>query len=330
MLSRSAENLFWISRYMERAENLARLLDMGYRVARLGDGGEGATNEWESVILSAGAANGFAYPLEAANQETTSEWLMVSGANASSVKSCFGRVRANARAIRTSLTSEVWEAVNDAWMDIRDLDHDALAGSGLPGAIDWIKQRVAQFRGAVDSTLLRDEGYDFVRLGIHHERADSTARLLDVKYHVLLPSEERIGGSVDYYQWVSILRAANSLLSYQRYHKDGVKPWHVAEYLILNRESPRSLTYCYQVMLRHFANLAEDMGQRWPCHDLAEATAARLAGATIDSVFAGGLHEFLSSFIISNNQLADAVGSAYGFTGALSRNENAVEAERSA
>ena len=313
MLSRTAENLFWIARYMERAENIARLLDMGYRMGKLAGGDDPSANEWASVILSSGAANGFSRPLEDADQDSVSAWLVLNRENTSSVMSSMEHARENARSVRTALTSEVWEAINESWLELRVFDEHAVKGSALPALIEWTKQRGAQFRGAVDSSLLRDEGFDFLRLGVHVERADNTARLLDVKYHVLLKDEYEVGGSVDYYQWVSILRAANSLLAYQVRYKDGVKPWNISDFLILDRESPRSLLYCYENISQHLENLARANGRRSDCQVSARAMNTQLSESQIGEIFQLGLHEFLSDFITHNNALADEIGIAYGF-----------------
>ena len=317
MLSRTAENLFWIARYIERAENVARLIDMGYRMARLPHADDPATNDWASVLLSSGAAGGFSEPLAEADQERVAHWLLLDHSNPSSAMSCIAHARDNARGARNAISSEVWEAINDGWMEFRFSDENAIRGGALPRLIDWIKQRAALFRGCVDSTLLHGEGFQFLRMGVHIERADNTSRLLDVKYHVLLPDQEHVGGSVDYYQWISILRAANSVLAYQVCYKDGVKPWNVSDFLILNRQAPRSLYYCCSTVCQRLDRLAELYGDRWPCHDVADALRDKLAASGMGEIFQQGLHEFLTEFIASNSALADSIATSFGFAGAL-------------
>lgn len=326
MLSRTAENLFWTARYIERAENTARLVDMGHRMAVLPASEEAHATEWSSVVISAGAGAAFPHLFHKADQTNVAHFLLLDPDNSSSVYNCLKAARQNARAVRTSMTSEVWEAINDAWIAIQTTEPVRIMGGALPDFLDWIKSRGALIRGSIDSSLLRTEAYEFIRLGTLIERADNTSRLLDVKYHVLLPEWSGVGGAVDRYQWISILRAASSLRNYHRAYDGDVTPWGVAEFMILNSLSPRSLKFTYEHIVRHLRRLADHYGQSHGCHQQAESTLRSLRMQTTEMIFQGGLHEFLTDFIAKNNLLSSKVAEAYGF-GAVSVSQDARGSE---
>ena len=176
-----------------------------------------------------------------------------------------------------------------------------------------VKHAISAFEGAAQRTMLRGDAFWFVNLGSAIERADNSARLLDVKYHLLLPRDESVGGSLDYFQWTTILRTVSAMTAYRWVYRDTVKPWLVADLLILNRQIPRSLASCYDEIQRHLDLLASVNGKRGPAHRLASAGHARLAAANIDTIFADGLHEFLTRFITDNNKLGDVIAEQYLF-----------------
>ncbi|MGF1456218.1 MAG: alpha-E domain-containing protein [Alphaproteobacteria bacterium] len=313
MLSRTAESLFWLARYLERAENNARLVDMGNRMAALPASAEVRAHEWASVVISAGVGALYPHLFEKATQTTVARYLLLDPENPSSVYSCFAQARRNARAVRTALTSDMWEAINDSWIHVQQQDMAFLQGGALADFIDWVRARGALFRGFVDSAMQRDEGYDFLRLGTCVERADSTTRLLDVKYHVLQPEWSGVGGIVDKYQWISILRAASSLRGYHRTYDGSVTAWGVVEFLTLNPTSPRSLAFSYECIHHHLERLKKTYGAEHACNRDVEAILDSLSKETIDTIFAHGLHEFLASFMAKNNSLSARIGEAYGF-----------------
>lgn len=315
MLSRTAENLYWISRYVERAENTARLVDMAYRMAALPIHERPPISEWASILISSGTADGFSLSMEEADQRSVAHYLLLDPLNNSSVYSCLRHARDNARAVRTSLSSEVWEAINDGWNDIRNTESSSISGGALPLLVDWIKQRGALFRGSAQSTILRNDGYDFLRLGTYIERADSTSRLIDVKYHVLLPDDENVGGGIDQYQWISVLRAANSLRAYHYAYKQEIKPWRIAEFLILNADSPRSLAHCFNIIAFHLGHLDNTYQKQHPSSSEAQSVKAMLEATKIDALFQHGLHEFLIDFIQRNHNLSNMMGRDFAFGG---------------
>jgi uncharacterized alpha-E superfamily protein len=313
MLSRTAEGLFWMSRYIERAENIARLLDAGRRMQTLPHAGEGTAQEWASIIIAAGCSDTYPRPLAQADEASVANHLIFDADNPSSIRSCIEMARTNARAMRIAITADVWDTANEAWSSMRARSPEAVTGGGLAPFLDWTKAQGQRFRGAVDDTLLRDSGYGFVRLGQHIERADATARLVDVKYHVLLPQGAEVGGPLDHVQWVQILRAANSTRAYRHVYRQAVSPDLVADFLILNPLSPRSLLHSYSTVVRHLDAMAGQAGGRRECHAMARRMLSRLLDVQINDIFAEGLHEFLTDFIDRNNALARAIATDHGF-----------------
>ncbi len=313
MLSRTAENIFWIARLVERAENMARLMEMGHRMTMIPASGAGYRTEWRSIVSAAGQIDEFEKRYSQFNQETVTGYLIFDPDNPASIVNCIRQARENARAVRSALTTEMWMALNETWIELRDLKPESIEADGLPSFLDWIKARCAQFRGVTDSAILRNDGYDFLRIGGLIERADNTARLLDVKYYVLLPEMEVAGGGIDNYQWTTVLRAVSSLRAYHHIYRSDYQPWHIADFLIRNQQSPRSLFYCYDRIGEHLTRLARRYGQRNTCQSLADRTIAQLFDQEISDIFQEGLHEFLSSFIVTNNQLSLQLADDFNF-----------------
>lgn len=311
MLSRTADNLYWLARYVERAEYLARIIEASIRLANLPSAYAGTSNEWESAVATAGCAPQFFAAHDKATRESVIDFLAFSPDNPSSIRSCFEVARTNARAVRTALTVEMWDAINSAWLELgkyrgRELDTDTLGDF-----LSFVKETGLRFDGSAYRTMLRSDGYWFSRLGVMIERADNTARILDVKYHVLLPDAEHVGGSLDYFQWSAILRAVSALTAYHWVYKESLKPWLVADLLILNDQMPRSLAACYESIVRNLDSLALAYGRQGPAQRAARSIRTRLENARIDDIFQSGLHEFVSDFIAENNRLGTAISQQY-------------------
>jgi uncharacterized alpha-E superfamily protein len=309
MLSRTADSLYWLGRYLERAENLARILEVADRMA-LTPGAAGRHNEWQSAIVISGAAARFDAGRTEATAAAVIGFLVGHPDNPSSIRACLLRARTNARSVRAALTRPMWESLNDAWLDL-DARERLIAAGDLRGFLDWVRERSMLFHGAMATTMVRDSAFDFLRLGTLIERADNTARLLDVKYHILLPRTEAVGGVVDYYQWAALLRGVSALGSYAYLYHDTIKPWLVAELLILRPEMPRSLSSCLAEITMLLDQLAEAHGERHEGHRLAEALHAQLRQERIEQVFRAGLHEYLTDFIDRCADLGREIGRAY-------------------
>jgi uncharacterized alpha-E superfamily protein len=313
MLGRTANDLFWMSRYIERAENMARLLEVGYRIALLPREGGASQDEWSSTLRSAGCDAGYLARHDGYDTRDVVNFILFDRTNSSSVYSCLATARRNARAQRTSMTQEMWESLNSAWIEFANINPKSVTANGLPALFDWIKERSAQFRGALLNTILRNDTFYFSQLGTFLERADNTARILDVKYYVLLPQNELVGGGVDNVQWAAILRSVSAHRSYRWVYRDQYKPWRIADYLILNRQMPRSLRFCYEEITTAIDDLSRDYGARPPCIATAEETNSILAHGDMSLIFQGGLHEFLVEFIGRNNRLGSEISQAYHF-----------------
>ncbi len=309
-LSRTAGDLFWMARYLERAEAMARLVEMGRRMAMLPNSTEGHREEWRSVAAAAGCAAHFED--RAVDEKTVIVGLVLDRANPSSIVSCLDRARHNARSVRTALTTQAWETLNEAWLRLGDLTESA-ALRELPQTLDWVKGRCAQFRGASDATMLRDDRYDFARLGLLIERADMTLRLLDVKHYVLLPETDVVGGGRDKHQWTSVLMATSALRAYHWVYRGDFSPWRIADFLILNAACPRSLAHCSRESVGVLDRLGSGYGERHACHQTASETVALLEDLDIGAIFHDGLHEFLTRMIARNNRLTAEIAEAYHF-----------------
>jgi uncharacterized alpha-E superfamily protein len=309
-LSRTAADLFWMARYLERAEAMARLVEMGRRMVMLPSPRGEQIEEWRSVIASAGCVAHFV------DTDLTPErailGLITDRSNPSSIFSCLERARANARSVRTALTTQSWETLNETWLRLGDLPDNQVLRD-LPQTLDWIKGRCAQFRGACDATLLRDDRYDFNQLGTHVERADMTLRLLDVKYYVLLPETEVVGGGRDRHQWTSVLMATSALRAYHWAYRGDYSPWRIVDFLLLNQSCPRSLAHCYGEIATVLDRLARGYGERHACHFTASETVALLEDVDVGEIFNEGLHEFLTAAIARNIRLANQIAEAYHF-----------------
>jgi uncharacterized alpha-E superfamily protein len=311
MLSRTADNLYWLARYVERAEFVARILEATQRLTAMPLAYVGGTNEWESAIATAGNARAFATRYAEANEETAIDFLAFSTANPSSIRNCFELARTNARAVRTALTAEMWDVINGGWLELKRFGNGPASREEFLRFLRWVQETSLRFDGSAYRTMLRNDAYWFTRLGVYLERADNTARILDVKYHLLLPADEPVGGSLDYFQWAAILRTVSALTAYHWVYRENLKPWLVADLMILNDQMPRSLASCYENLVRYFDLIAHGYGRQGPAQRKARAVRTRLQNSRMEEIFQNGLHEFIGEFIGDNNALGAAVAEQY-------------------
>ena len=310
MLSRTADNLFWIARYMERAETSARLLEVGSRISLI-PSVEGFRSEWDSLLRAAGAAVLFAKKYGEPGQRNIESFLFFDRDNPSSIASCITRARESGRIVRTALTSQVWDALNTAFKELRDMERKPRSELQLSRLTEWTMRHSAMVRGAIDATLLRNDGYNFLNIGYYLERGDSTARLMDVKYYVLLPRIDYVGSGLDNYQWTMLLRAMSSHRAFHWAYGGEVTAGKIAHFLILNPQCPRSLITCVRGMTNHLDRIAHAYGARSAVQERAAALLERIEGTTVDAVFEEGLHEFLSRFILDAGALGSLVHDEY-------------------
>ena len=316
MLSRTADNLFWLARYMERADYVARIVEATQRLSALPTAYGGAGTEWESALASAGADEAYLEAHPAVTEAGAVEFLTFDKTNPSSICNCIENARTNARAVRTALTVEMWDAINNAWLELKKFETARGAGAHderahLARFLEMIKTTSLQFDGSAYRTMLRNDAYWFSRLGLYVERTDNTARILDVKYHVLLPEAESVGGSLDYFQWTTILRTVSALTAYHWVYRESVKPWLIADLLILRPEMPRSLISGLENIVQYLDAIAKSYGRQGVAQRQARSLVARLENARIDEIFQTGLHEFIAAFVEDNNRLGSAIAEQY-------------------
>lgn len=309
MLSRAADSLYWMARYMERAENLARILDVTYRMSLAPNVAEDDERLWDPVVRIACNVPAFLRACGDRTARNVKHYMLLDSANPSSIANCIRSARENARAVRGVITSEMWENLNDTWLEIREIDQHRLYKENLSTLCEWVKSRSHLFRGVTYGTMLHDEAFRFLRLGSFIERADNTARILDVKYHVLLPLEHEVGGALDYYEWGAVLRSVSGFESYHKVYRDTIAPLRVAELLVLNQDMPRSLHACLDQVNTILEQLAGM--RRLESGRLAGELHARLHYGKMEEIFQSGLHEFLTGFINRNIELGGQIQHDY-------------------
>lgn len=312
MLGRVANGIFWMYRYLERAENTVRLLAAGHRMA-LTRGQDVASEEWRSVLTTLGLLNAYDATHEGYDGAHVCDFVLRGRNNDESVLTMFERARMNARYCRSAITAEVWEAINEGWMTLRDLLARPVRDSNLGLALAAIRRESTLARGATHGSMLRNETYSFARSGTFLERADNTARILDVKYYLLLPSLSYVGSPLDTGQWDNILRSLSGERAYRWLNAGRMDARSIAEFLILDDRFPRSLAFCYAAMRENLAALARMHGHERRCHECMRQSDLSLGDRTIENIFDQGLHEFLIEFIRHNHTIASAIAEDYRF-----------------
>lgn len=315
MLGKTAGGLYWMFRSLERAENTARLIEAGFRIALTRQ--TNAETEWRSVITTLAARRAYDKTHKVYDGARVVDFLLRDASNPSSVLSIIKSARDNARLVRTALTTEVWAAVNETWMLFTDLLKEPIPQTELPAVLATIRQQSALVRGALYGTMLRNDIYDFCRLGTFVERMDNTARIIDVKYYSLLPSPAFVGSRLDNVQWETLLRSVSAHRSFRWAVEDDFTAPAIAQFLILDRRMPRSLAFCAGQILNSLSHLVEDYGDTAPsqAHAMAGEIRQKLLDRDINMIFNEGLHEFVSGLLGSTAALAKQVEVDYRFTG---------------
>ena len=280
---------------------MARIIDVADRLTLTPQEESTRQTAWFSALEVAGATAGYDEKHGDLNTADVLHYLALDPDNPSSIYSAIYAIRENARALRGTITTEMFESINSTWLELKAMDESVLKSAARRPFFDWVKERAHLFRGVADGTMLHDESTHFMNVGQDVERADCTARLLDSKYHVLLPSSETVGGAMDYYQWGALLRSLSAFRAYHKIYRDRITAGRVAELIILNPQMPRSLRSCYDRLSETLEDLC---GTSAPdCQRLAGRIHAGLRYRKIDEVFEFGLHEFLTDFIERNAQI---------------------------
>jgi uncharacterized alpha-E superfamily protein len=311
MLGKTAGGLYWMFRYLERAENTARMIEAGFRIAltRSSD----PASEWKSVIVTSASQKAYDAKHDEYDSARVTDFLLRDAENPSSVLSVMKTARDNARLVRTALTTEVWVAVNETWMVLTDRLKDPIPETDLPEVLATIRQQSALVRGALHGTMLRNDIYDFCRLGTFTERLDSTARIIDVKYYALLPSPSFVGSRLDNVQWETLLRSVSAHRSFRWAVEDDYTAPNIASFLILDSRMPRSLAYCAGQIVANLTYLAEQYKTEPDSLPAAQALHNRLKDRDIASIFDEGLHECLSSVLAENAHIGQLIETDYRF-----------------
>jgi uncharacterized alpha-E superfamily protein len=312
MLGRTANGLFWMFRYLERAENTARLLEAALRMALTRDLVT-AEAEWRSVIATLGLQRPFEAAHDAYDGLAVWNFVLRGPSNPGNVRAMFGAVRSNAREARINISSDVWEAVNENWMRIDRLLARPVGQASVGEALAAIRRAGTQVHGAFDGSMLRDEGYHFARAGTFIERADSTARILDMKYFLLLPSLSYVGSSLDTGQWEQVLRSVAGARVYSWLNAGQIEARGIVEFVVLDDRFPRSLAFCRNALRGCLDALARVHGAEGSAAALMRDADTRISHLTVDQIFEGGLHEFLVDFLDRNAAISRAIAEDYRF-----------------
>jgi len=312
MLGRTANGLFWMFRYLERAENTARLLDAGLRMALTRDL-ETAEAEWRSVIATLGQKPQFEAVHDTYDGASVWNFVLREKSNPANVREMFAAMRNNARTARTNISSEVWEAVNENWMKLDKLLARPVSQGQVGEVVSCLRRTGTQVHGALDGSVLRNEGYHFARAGTFIERAESTARILDMKYYLLLPSLSHVGSSLDTGQWDQVLRSVAGSSAYTWLNAGQIDARGIVEFLVLDDRFPRSLAFCRSAQRLNLAALARMHGKEGRSNELMREADMDMSDLTVEQIFENGLHQFLIDYIARNAAIADAIGEDYRF-----------------
>ena len=298
MLSRTAENLYWTARYLERADSIVRLLEVAYRISLIPNTKEGYDNEWESILATSGIKNEYLSIYKEIKKEKIELFLLFDDRNSSSVKNCITKARDNIKVVRTAVTLEVWNSVNSFFYSYYDLTKRKYYSKDLPEIIDLVKRNVNLIKGTIINTQLLNDGFDFLILGNYFERADFTARIIDVKYFILLPSTSLIGTQIDNFQWSLMLRSVSSYRAFKwAYGNSEIDYIKIIDFLILNSKCPRSLFFSVEKISYHLKRLRKYYKENKYLSSKIENLFRKLKILSVNDILDEGLHEFLTNFI---------------------------------
>ena len=313
MLSRTADHLFWMSRYTERAENTARMLDVNYQSSLLPQSEAMAQIGWEGLISISELLPAYTELHGTVKAREAMDFMVKDESNPSSIISCLSAARENARAVRGTLTTEVWETENTTWLEVKRMIKAGDFERDPSQFFEWVKFRSHLSRGVTVGTMLMDEALYFMRLGTFLERADNTARLVDVKFHAVQNDFFGAAGEKDqeyeFYHWSAILRSVSGFEVYRKVYRDVIKPERVAELLILRADMPRSLHASLNAVVSNLALVATDLNSE--TNRRAGKLAAELRYGRIDEILATGLHAYLTQFLDRINDLGAQISREY-------------------
>jgi len=305
MLSRTADHLYWMARYTERAENTARMLDVRVQYSLMPQSERAEQQGWRTMLGVSELESQFSAKYGALTQKDVIDFMVRDPDNMSSITSCLRAARENARAVRGTLTTEVWETENTTWLMLQQHLKDRLFERDPSQFLEWVKYRSHMSRGVTLGTMLQDEAFNFIRLGTFLERADNTARILDVKFRFLASDTIQVGAQGEFYYLAALLRSVSAFEIYRKVYRDAITPERVAALLIKNEKMPRSLVACMAAVVANLHDVRNELS-----HDterLAEALHGQLKAASIGDILKEGLHEFLTRFLASVDELGNGI-----------------------
>lgn len=312
MLGRTANALYWMSRYLERAQNTARLLDAGVRMALTRDLVT-AEEEWRSVMITAGQRA--SYEARHGSYTGVQAWnhVLRERNNPASVLAMFSLVRQNARQARNAISGELWEAINESWMEVTEELSRPVGESRIGEVLALIRRTGMLTHGAMSGSMQRDDSYHFARAGTFIERSDNVARILDIKYYLLLPSVSYVGSSLDAEQWDTVLRSVSGDRAFRWLNAAPIDARGIVGFLVLDDRFPRSLAFCHSALRGHLRPLGQSHGQEGEAHRLIRVADTRLNQLSIEAIFKEGLHQFLTGFMNANAEIGEAITRDYRF-----------------
>jgi uncharacterized alpha-E superfamily protein len=302
MLSRTADHLFWMSRYTERAENTARMLDVTVQTSMLPQSAADTERSWRALLGISELEPAYCARYAAVTARDVIDFMVRDPANPSSITACVREARENARAVRGALTTELWEIQNQTWLDLQKHLGNGLLAQDPGKFFEWVKYRAHLARGVTMGTMLHDETVNFIRLGAALERADNTARILDVKFHGLRGTA---GSERDFYYWAALLRSVSGFEIYRKVYRDVITPERVAELLILRADMPRSLLACMGEVVDNLRAVRNDLSA--DTERFAGRLHAELQFARIEDILQVGLHDMLTGFLERVYELGNRV-----------------------
>ena len=311
MLSRVADALFWLSRYTERAENNARMMDVNLQLMLDVQNLENTQQNWESIIFTLEDTKLFNQLYPALTGDAVVDFVTFERKNPNSIYSCLASARENARTVREQISVEMWEQINRLYLLFLSGDAKRMFQNSTYEFFKWILEGSQLFQGVTDATMAHDEGWEFIRLGTFLERADRTSRILDIKYHILLPTGEDVGGNIDTIQWMAVLKSCSALDPYRKHYRGQVVPWKVVEFLVKNQTFPRSILFCVDSLDYSLHQITGvDRGEfryKVEAERLSGKLLADLRYITIEEIFGFGLHEYLDRMQLRLIEINNAI-----------------------
>jgi len=305
MLSRTADNLYWMARYTERAENTARMLDVRFEYSQMPQSEASAQQGWRTMLGVSELEQAFDAKYAALTQKDLIDFMVRDPDNPSSIASCLASARENARAAREILTTEVWETENTTWLELQQHLKSGVLEENPGRFLEWVKHRSHLSRGVTVGTMFEDEALSFIRLGTFLERADNTARILDVKLKFLAADPLEVGAPREFYYLAALLRSVSAFETYRKVYRDAITPERVAALLILQAKMPRSLLACMAAVVVNLRAIRNDLSD--DTEHFAEKLHAKLRFTLIDDILKEGLHDFLTTFLASIEELGSRI-----------------------